>query len=129
VIYLDTSVLLAELLAEDRRPPAELWVEHLISSRLTEYETWTRLNALGLGASHGPAAHQLLDRIDLLELSPLVLGRALLPFPETVRTLDALHLASLEFLRSEGVTPRLATYDQRMARAGTALGIELVRLP
>lgn len=38
MIYLDTSVLLAELLDEERRPPARLWSEPLVSSSLLEYE-------------------------------------------------------------------------------------------
>jgi hypothetical protein len=38
VIYLDTSVALAHLLAEDRELPPVLWTEPLISSRLLEYE-------------------------------------------------------------------------------------------
>jgi len=38
VIYLDTSVALAYLLAEDRRPPDSLWENPLVSSRLLEYE-------------------------------------------------------------------------------------------
>ena len=51
MIYLDTSVALAHLLAEDRSPPESLWDEHLISSRLLEYEIWTRINARKLGAA------------------------------------------------------------------------------
>ena len=47
MIDLDTSVLLAQLLAEDCRPPAFLWAEPLVASRLLEYETWLRLNAIG----------------------------------------------------------------------------------
>jgi len=38
VIYLDTSVALAQLLSEDRLPPDRLWSETLVSSRLLEYE-------------------------------------------------------------------------------------------
>ncbi len=38
MIYLETSVALAQLLAEDRRPPDSLWNSELVSSRLTEYE-------------------------------------------------------------------------------------------
>jgi hypothetical protein len=53
VIYLDASVALAQLLAEDRAPPSGLWKEQLIASRLLEYEIWTRLNARRLGQSHG----------------------------------------------------------------------------
>jgi len=36
--YVETSVILAQLLAEDRYPPESLWADPLVSSRLTEYE-------------------------------------------------------------------------------------------
>ena len=45
MIYLDSSVALAHLLAEDRFPPDELWEEQLVSSRLLECEVWNRINA------------------------------------------------------------------------------------
>jgi hypothetical protein len=51
VIYVETSVALAQLLAEDRCPPEHLWDAQLVSSRLTEYEVWTRINAERLGDS------------------------------------------------------------------------------
>ena len=128
MIYLDTSVVLAQLLAEDRVPPARLWRESLVSSRLLQYETWTRLNARGLAASHGEAARDVLERIAFIELVPPVLERSLAPFPRPVRTLDALHLASADFLRREGVDLRLATYDERMAAAARAIGVRLFPL-
>ena len=77
MIYVDTSVVLAQLLAEDRRPPARLWNETLVASRLMEYEIWTRLHARQLAESHGEAARLLIGRIALLELSSPVLTRAL----------------------------------------------------
>jgi predicted nucleic acid-binding protein len=123
VIYLDTSVALAHLLAEDRRPPDALWRAPLITSRLLEYELWTRLNARGLGESHGEGARRLLERLAVVELLPNVLARALEPFPSPVRTLDALHLATMEFLREPVPTLGLATYDERQAAAAAALGI------
>lgn len=125
MIYVDTSVVLAQLLAEDRRPPVALWDEPLVSSRLVEYETWTRVNALRLADSHGEAARILLARISMLELSPLVLERALDPFPTPVRTLDALHLASVDYLRSQRLQARVATYDERMRRAAAELSLPL----
>ena len=125
MIYLDTSVALAHLLAEDRVPPETLWRETLVASRLIEYEMWIRLNARGLVRSHGETARQLLDRVATLELSPAVLARALEPFPAPVRTLDALHLASIEFLRSQHQRVELATYDTRMADTARMLGIPL----
>ncbi|CAN5661569.1 hypothetical protein BH18ACT15_BH18ACT15_01210 [soil metagenome] len=128
MIYVDTSVLLAQLLAEDRRPPESLWKEPLISSRLILYETWVRVNALKLSSSHGESTRALLSRLSLLELSPLVLTRALEPFPVPVRTLDALHLASIEYLREQRLSVRLASYDERMVAAGKRLRIEAVAL-
>ncbi len=129
MIYLDTSVLLAQLLAEDRKPPVGLWQQPLLASRLLEYEVWCRLHARNLVASHGEAARQLLGRISFLELSPVVLGRALEPFPAPVRTLDALHLASIDFLRGRRLDVRLATYDARMSTVATAMAIPLFALP
>ena len=128
MIYADTSVVLAQLLAEDRRPPAGFWQEALVSSRLLEYEIWNRVNARTLAQSHGEAARSLIGRVALLELAPPVLARALEPFPEPVRTLDALHLASADFLRSQGQQLKVATYDERMARVAQALGFKMYAL-
>lgn len=122
MIYLDTSVALAHLLAEDRKPRGELWRGGVVSSRLLQYELWVRLNARGLTASHADAARELLGRVDFLELLPPVIERALEPFPVPVRTLDALHLASMTFLRSQGQSVSLASYDERLLAGARALG-------
>jgi predicted nucleic acid-binding protein len=123
VIYLDTSVALAQLFAEDRAPAPSLWLEPLVSSRLLEFELWTRVNARGLGASHGAQVGELIARVAFLELARPVLVRALEPFPTAVRTLDALHLASMDFLRSQGQRVELATYDVKLGAAARKLGI------
>ena len=123
MIYLDTSVVLAQLLAEDRRPPARLWDETLVSSRLLEYEVWTRLHARAAHQTHADAARSLLSRVAFVELARPVLSRALEPFPTPVRTLDALHLASALFLRDREKRLRLATYDGRMASVARALKV------
>ena len=128
MIYLDSSVALAHLLTEDRSPPASLWQAPLISSRLLEYEVWTRIHARGLERSHGDDVRALIGGVALLELAPPVLGRALEPFPLPVRTLDALHLASIEFLRGRGQSIELASYDERLLAAAEALRIPLVAL-
>jgi len=128
VIYLDTSVALAHLLAEDRRPPDSLWRQTVVASRLLEYELWIRLNARRLGASHGEVARRLLERLAILEMLPNILARALEPFPAPARTLDALHLASIEFLRGRGQAVELASYDERLTAAARALGIRIASL-
>lgn len=128
MIYVDTSVVLAQLLSEDKKPPVEFWQQSLISSRLLEYEVWNRVHARGLGDSHGRAARELVARLALVELAPPVLARALEPFPVPARTLDALHLASLEFLRGLRQKIALATYDARMREAAASLGIPIVEI-
>lgn len=128
MIYLDTSVALAHLLAEDRAPPDTLWTGTLVSSRLLEYELWTRVHARGLSRTHGPLVRGLLGRIALVELAPPVLARALERFPGPVRTLDALHLASLDFLREQGQDVALASYDDRMVAVARRLSIAIAEV-
>lgn len=128
MIYLDTSVALAQLLAEDRYPPPSLWDDNLVSSRLLEYEIWNRIHSRGLTRSHAEPVRLLLSRLAFLEMLPPVLARALEPFPTRVRTLDALHLASIEFLRHHGQQVSLASYDQRLLTAARKLAIPIVPL-
>jgi hypothetical protein len=129
VIYIDSSIVLAQLLAEDRFPDPSFWKDgRFVSSRLLEYEVWNRINARGLGTSHADDLRLILGRVAFLELASFVLGRALEPFPTPVRTLDALHLASIEWLRRLGQRPKLATYDRRLAEAAISLDVPLVSL-
>ena len=123
MIYLDSSVALAYLLAEDRFPPDTLWQQPLVSSRLLECEVWNRINAHHLQNSHGEAVRNLIGRIAMIEMVPPVLRRALEPFPAPVRTLDAIHLAAVEFIRTQGVSVQLASYDERFLDAARLLGI------
>jgi len=123
VIYVDSSVALAHLLDEPRSPPEELWIERLTSSKLLEYEIWNRIHTYGLMDSHSESARALLLRITLIELNELVLARALEPFPVRIRTLDALHLATLVFIQSRSQEVELASYDVRLLEAAGALGI------
>ena len=123
MIYLDSSVLLADLLAEPRSPAETLWEEDLASSQLLAYEVWNRIHAYGLMISHGGRAHGLLARVNLTAMSEAALARALEPFPTAVRTLDALHLATMEFLRENGASIELASYDNRLLAAARALGV------
>ena len=66
--------------------------------------------------------------MNLTEMSEIALARALEPFPVAVRTLDALHLATMEFLRNQGESVTLASYDNRLLAAARALGISTALL-
>ena len=120
MIYLDSSVALAYLLAEDRFPPDILWDQPLVSSRLLECEVWNRINAHQLQNSHGDAVRNLIGRVAILEMVGPVLARALQPFPVPVRTFDAIHLS---FIRAQKQSVELASYDERLVAAARLLGI------
>lgn len=125
LVYVDTSVVLAQLLSEDVRPPSGFWNLTLVSSRLIQYETWTRLHAMNLDKSHGQATQTILGRISMLELTPIVLSRALEPFPVVLRTLDALHVASLCYLQSHKIRVVLAAYDDKLMQVAGAMKLAL----
>lgn len=128
MIYLDSSVALAEIFTEGRVPEDAFWLQTLVSSRLIAYEIWTRLHARGLGPAHEAAARELLGSVTQIRLSDEVLRRAFEPFPVEVRTLDALHLATLDHLRAQGSDISLATYDRRQTEAAQKMGIPLAKI-
>ena len=65
----------------------------------------------------------LIGRVAIIEMVGPVLARALQPFPVPVRTLDAIHLSALEFIRAQKQSVELASYDERLVAAARLLGI------
>ena len=88
---------------------------------------WTRIHGRGLNASHRDVVQGLLARIAFLDLVSDVLVRAREPFPLELRTLDALHLASMHFLREQG-QDALASYDTRMIAAARRMKFDVLEL-
>ena len=84
---------------------------------------------MGLTATHGEALRLVLGRLAMVEMTRPLLSRALEPFPLAVRTLDALHLATVDFLSSQNQKIELATYDQRMLEAAEEIGVAIFELP
>ncbi len=125
MIYLDTSVALAWMLGEDRHPPEAFWQRQLVTSRLLEYELWTRLRARGGDAPTLALADDLLSRLLILELVPPVLDRVRAGFPVQVRTLDAIHLSTALYLAGQRQSLTLASYDERLLAAGASVGLRL----
>jgi predicted nucleic acid-binding protein len=128
VIYIDSSVALARLLLEPRSPPERLWQERLVSSQLLEYEVWNRVYAYNLAGQIGGEVQGLLMRVGMVEMTRSVLAKALEPLPIPLSTLDSLHLATMDFVRSHGETMELASYDNRLLAAAQAIGIAAVAL-
>jgi hypothetical protein len=78
-----------------------------------------------LQTSHGEAVRSLISRVAIVEMVGPVLARALQPFPVRVRTLDAIHLSALEFVRGQNQSVQLASYDERLLTVARLLGISI----
>ena len=125
MIYLDASVVLSRIFVERRRPPPAFWEQSFVASRLLEYEVFNRVHAYRATTVNLDAVRDVLGRVEMVDLSPEALARALDPFPVQVRTLDSLHLATMVYLRSRAQSVALASYDKRFGDAAVALGFEL----
>ena len=66
-------------------------------------------------------ARAALDELDLIDIDDTVLDLAALLEPASLRSLDAIHLATAHLLGSD--LRILVTYDQRLAAGAAALGI------
>lgn len=124
MIYLDASVVLARLLAEEVSPPDQLWHLPLVSSRLLHYEVWNRIYAYDLGAAASDDARLILRHVRFVEMNREILDRALFPLPISLRTLDTLHLVTMDYLHRQDGNLTVASYDHRLRAAAVALGIE-----
>lgn len=106
----ESETLVAEL---DRWPA-------LVSSALGETELWIVARRL---AASGSRVREIAGRLLLVPVSEAILRRAREPFNESLRTLDAVHLASALSVR-EGVGVFMA-YDRRLLAAAAAEGLEV----
>jgi len=125
LIYLDTSILLAELFSENKAPSRKFWNNNFVSSKLLHYEAVNKLNLYGALKTHGETLNFFLGKVSLIALSPLVLSRALESFSAPIKTLDSLHLATALYFKAGYPGLSMATYDQKMAKAAKALKFKL----
>jgi predicted nucleic acid-binding protein len=135
ILYLDSSVLVRTVVRQPE--PLDGWErwEALCSSALLGVEVRRSLyrlrlqNALdddGLADAHSRLTFAE-RRIQTLPVSRAVLRRASMPTPGTVKTLDAIHLASAMLYEERlGERPVFATHDRQLALAATALGFDTI---
>lgn len=124
MIYLDSAAVVKLVHAEAHAEALRRWLSERadlawISSVLVEIETFRAL------ARHAPhALHRLppvLDLIDTVDLQPHIRRLAQTVTPTSVRSLDAIHLATAVHLGSQ--LDWLVTYDKRLADAATNAGL------
>jgi hypothetical protein len=123
MIYLDSAAIVKLVHAEAESPALRDWLDERaetawVSSVLAEIESFRAL------ARHAPEAVVRLPRVlDLIDLCELDDGSRILAQtvrPMTVRSLDAIHLATA--LRIQPLTS-FVTYDKRLADAARGAGL------
>ena len=124
MIYLDSAAVVKLVHAEPESPALRAWLDERaetgwISSVLVEIESFRAL------ARYAPEAvtrlHHVLDRIDLIDLSPGVRILAQSVRPVMVRSLDAIHLGTALTIRLSLTS--FVTYDKRLLDAAAAAGL------
>lgn len=121
-IYLDSSAIVKLVVREPESAALRRYLRRrrpLISSALAQTEVARAL--LPLGSDVLARGQDVLTRIDLARVNDRVLSAAGSMLPETIRSLDAIHLATAQQLG--GALTRIVTYDDRMARGAQALGL------
>ena len=132
IAYVDSSVLLRVVLAQRDQLAEWSAIRQPLTSMLTEVEclrTLDRRARQGLLepsdlADRRSLVLRLLDRMERVDVSPVVLRRAADPFPTPLGTLDAIHLATAILWRdARGEAPVMATHDGQLATAARAMGL------
>ena len=137
-VYAESSAVLAWLLDEDSAPEVRRLLgaaELIVASDLTLIECDRVLvRALTLGelseAEAGDRRAHLIaasSHWHTLRVAPEIVERARRPFPgEPIRTLDAIHLASALEARTAVAGLKLLSLDERIRRAASRLGLQLL---
>lgn len=137
-LYLETSAVLSWLMREPTSDSVESALASdvvAITSALTFVEcdrSLLRLVAQGKASAPDVAVLQRLlaeatGGWDVLPLDSAILARARQPLPDdSIRALDAIHIASALAARSEVADLTIVTLDERVRRNAEALGFQVL---
>jgi len=129
--YIEASALVAAFLEGDSSARIAIEADPCVTSALTFAEASRaiiRARASGrVSADREPEMIRGLRAIErrwfIVEITPAVLARVGMRFPvEPIRTLDAIHLATAEFLGEPPPLVTIVTRDARVAENARALG-------
>ena len=124
--YIDTSALAKLVVAEAESEPLKDWVEReqrdLIACDLVRTELQRAVRRVA--PDHATRSRAVLDSITLTAVTPAIFEEAGRLDPATLRSLDAIHLASALDLGDD--LEGLITYDDRLAAASEANGVAVV---
>lgn len=127
--YFDTSALAKLVVAEAETEALREWLSSgsqrevdVVTSRLTDVELMRAAQRHGTAAAS--TAEQLLEGVERITMTANILTQASRLPPATLRTLDAIHLATAQALGSTLLT--VVTYDVQMQAAAEVLGLPQV---
>jgi uncharacterized protein len=128
VIAFDTSALVKLVIAETESDALVHWLaarheQVWVASDLCRVE-FVRAVARAEPRAVG-TARELLDGLDLVPLSPGLLGEAAALSPASMRSLDAIHLATAATLGPD--LAAFVVYDHRLAEAGGRMALPVVQ--
>ena len=134
--YIDSSVILRVVLGQKDSLAEWKSISVGITSALTEVECLRTLDRLSLRkdvktrelAIRRSTIYEMLQRLEVIELSRPVLARAGHPFPTPLGTLDAIHLASALLWRDRPGESNLffATHDLELGLAAKSSGFAVL---
>ena len=124
--YLDTSAFVKLVVAEPESAALTRYLRQWPARASAALLRAEALRAVGVhGQTHVAAARRLFGGLHLVTLDDALLERAGELRPDAMRALDAIHVAAALALGSDlGV---VVTYDDRLAEAARAQGLEVAR--
>lgn len=123
--YVDSSGLVKLAVREAESTALRQYLRRrrpLVSSALARTEVLRAL--LPSGEEAVRRGSDVLARVDLVRVNDRVLGQAGTLQPATIRSLDAIHLATAKALGDD--VRQIVTYDERMIAAAEDLGFRVV---
>lgn len=124
-VYVDTSALGRVLLLESTAPAIERELEGF-DERIASQLLGVELRRLASRRGFVDDAEQLLRRVALVPLDEAVLRAAATIEPQTVATLDAIHLATARRLATDNLLDAVMTFDARLAEGARHHGLTVV---
>jgi uncharacterized protein len=137
-VYLDASVILRVVFGEKDALAEWRSIRRAISSELAMVECLRTVDRMRLRvplddkevAERRAAITQVFSHTDRVTVTAPVLERSSQPFPTSLGTLDAIHLASaLLWQQSEGAPLVFATHDVELGTAAKAMGMQVIGMP
>jgi predicted nucleic acid-binding protein len=135
IAYIDSSVVLRVVLGQPDRLAEWNEITTGVASGLVEVECLRTIDRLRHAVRLSPeetalrreAVYRLLEAVEVVEPTSVVLRRAAQPLPTPLGTLDAIHLATASLWQeARGKQLVVATHDRALATAARASGFRVL---